>query len=328
MRGKKLMVKKLIYWGLGILAISFTIHAEPNSSTGKAEPATTRPAPEPIVPLNQIVAVVNEEIITQTDLDQAVIDFKQQLQASHAPIPSDYQLREDALQQLINYRMQLQMAARNNIKPTDAEVDNALDEIAKSHNVNLDQLKEQLRRQNTSYEEFRKKVTEQLIVSKLLQMMIAGKVQVTDQDIQEYKNQMPQVKEYQLADFFLPLPEKPTAQQLKSTLAAAQEIQKQIEQGLDIHSISPEFHDLGWRTKEDLPQLFVDQLPNLTLQNSSAPILAPNGYHVLKLLGERDKNALTEDQIKNLVFQKKYQAAAKEAMDKARKQAYIQIMVP
>lgn len=328
MRGKKLMVKKLIYWGLGILAISFTIYAEPNSSTGKAEPATTRPAPEPIVPLNQIVAVVNEEIITQTDLDQAVIDFKQQLQASHAPIPSDYQLREDALQQLINYRMQLQMAARNNIKPTDAEVDNALDEIAKSHNVNLDQLKEQLRRQNTSYEEFRKKVTEQLIVSKLLQMMIAGKVQVTDQDIQEYKNQMPQVKEYQLADFFLPLPEKPTAQQLKSTLAAAQEIQKQIEQGLDIHSISPEFHDLGWRTKEDLPQLFVDQLPNLTLQNSSPPILAPNGYHVLKLLGERDKNALTEDQIKNLVFQKKYQAAAKEAMDKARKQAYIQIMVP
>lgn len=74
--------------------------------------------------------------------------------------------------------------------------------------------------------------------------------------------------------------------------------------------------------------MFLDQLPNLTLQNASSPILAPNGYHVLKLLGQRDKNSLTDDQIRNLVFQKKYQIAVKEAIEKARKQAYVQIMTP
>lgn len=328
MMGNKIMVKKLIYLGLGILAVSFTVYAEPSPSTttNKTESSTPQLAPEPVVPLNRIVAVVNEEIITQTDLDQAVIELKQQLQSTHTPIPSDYQLSQDALQQLINYRMQLQMAMRNNVKPSDEEIDAAINQIAKSHNVSIDQLGEQLRRQNTSLEDFRKKVTEQLVITKLQQALIAGKVQVTDQDIQEYKNQMSQIKEYQLADFVLPLPEKPSAQQLQSTLAAAQAIQKQIEQGVDIHSISPEFRDLGWRTKDDLPQLFLDQLPNLTLQNASSPILAPNGYHVLKLLGQRDKNSLTDDQIRNLVFQKKYQIAVKEAIDKARKQAYVQIM--
>lgn len=234
------MVKKLIYLGLGILAVSFTVYAEPSPSptTNKTESTAPQLAPEPVVPLNRIVAVVNEEIITQTDLDQAIIELKQQLQSTHTPIPSDYQLSQDALQQLINYRMQLQMAMRNNVKPSDEEIDAAINQIAKSHNVSIDQLGEQLHRQNTSLEDFRKKVTEQLVITKLQQALIAGKVQVTDQEIQEYKNQMSQIKEYQLADFVLPLPEKPSTQQLKSTLAAAQAIQKQIEQGVDIHSIS------------------------------------------------------------------------------------------
>lgn len=224
--------------------------------------------------------------------------------------------------------MQLQMAARNNIKPTDEEVNSAIEQIAKSHNLSVDQMKEQLRLQNTTYENFRKKITDQLTINKIQQVLVGGKVQVTDQDIQEYKNQILQIKEYQLLDFFLPLPENPTEQQLKSTLEAAQNIQKQIEQGVDIHHISPQYRDLGWRTKDDLPQLFVDQLANLTLQNVSSPILAPNGYHVLKLTGVRDKNSLTDDQIKNIVFQKKYHAAVKEAIDKARKQAYVQIIAP
>lgn len=95
--GRKLVFKQSIYLGLGILALTSTIHAEPNPPS---KPALTAPqlTPEPIVPLNRIVAVVNDEIITQTDLDEAILEVKQQLLATHAPIPPEDQLRQDTLQ--------------------------------------------------------------------------------------------------------------------------------------------------------------------------------------------------------------------------------------
>ena len=114
---------------------------------------------------------------------------------------------------------------------------------------------------------------------------------------------------------------------MNQALTTAQHIEQQIDNGVDIDKITPTYQDLGWRTVADLPQLFIQQLPTLTLKNASKPLLAPNGYHVLKLLEKRNSNqTLTDEQVRELVLQQKYAAALKTAIDDARKQAYIAII--
>lgn len=282
--------------------------------------------PEPVVPLNRIVAIVNDEIITETDLKAFMDQLKPQMTADH-PMPSAEQFRTDALDQLITRRLQLQMANRNGIKATPEEVDAALEQIAKSHDMTIDQMKAEMAAQHVDYTEFRKNLTEQLIINKLQQQMVALQVKVTDADIAAYKNSLPESsREYHLVDFFIPLPERATSSQIAGALATAKSIQNQISSGTDVDKITPAYHDLGWRNKQNLPDIFVQQLPILTLNNTSPPLRAPNGYHLLKLLGMRTTANLSDEQIKEIILRKKYEDAVREAVNKAKNQAYIKII--
>lgn len=309
------MKKKVLYLLITYLTLNLSICF--------AQPQTV----EPIVPLNRIAAIVNDEIISESDLDTAITQLKQQITANKIPMPPDDKLRNDALQQLITYRLQLQMANRSEISPSSAEVDLAIEQIAKGHNISMDQLKAQLVVQNIPYHEFRKKISEQLAINKLQQQMVGSQLKVNDADIAAYKTSRPDTKEYRLVDFFLPIAEKSTEKDWAKLLATAQDIQKKLNSGTDIDKITPPYQDLGWRNNDNLPAIFTEQLKNLTLNNASPPLRAPNGYHVLKLLETRDANQnLTDDQIRGIVLRQKYEEAVRVAIDKARKQAYIQII--
>lgn len=322
------MKKKLLCLSTTYLLISPALAATQLVAQTTATPTPAHQAiAEPVTPLNRIAAIVNDEIISQTELESAIAEFKQQLLAANAPIPPAKQLRDDVLQQLINYRLEMQMAIRYEIKPTDAEVDQAIDQIAKNHNMTLEQLQQQLVLQNLNYAQFRKKIVEQLTIGKLQQQMVAGQVKVTEADIAAFKNSGQGQEEYRLIDFFLPISEHPTDAELDSTLTAAHQIQQQLNNGVDIDKITPTYQDLGWRSAGDLPQIFIQQLPTLTLKNASQPIRAPNGYHVLKILEKRNKNqTLTDAQIREILLQQKYAAAVKTAINKARAQAYVAII--
>jgi peptidyl-prolyl cis-trans isomerase SurA len=303
------------------LLFSSIIWAQPNSAPANANKK------EPVVPLNRIVAVINDEIIPESELDTAINQLKLQITANHMTPPSDEKLRQMALDQLITYHLQLQMAARNQIQATDSEIDQAIDRIVKSHNATLDQLKAQLTQQGIDYNDFRKKIGEQLVIGKLEQGMVSGQVKVTDQDVADYKKTASGPKEYHLADFFFPLPEQYNPAQKKQAFAAASSVQQKLNSGVSPDTISPPYRDLGWRNKDNLPAVFASQLNVLTLQNASTPLLAPNGYHVLKILEERSQpTALTDEQISELLFRRKFEEAVAKIVNKAKAEAYIQIM--
>lgn len=317
------MKKVLFYLTVPFLLINIGMsYAQPTQPP--AAPAASQKT-EPVVPLNRIVAVINEEIITESELDDAINQLKQQLIANHAQLPSDQELRNEALQQLITYRLQLQMAHRNGIEPTPEEVDKAIEQIASSHNATIDQLKEQLAQQHVSYVEFRKKLVDQLTINKLQQQMVGLQVKVTDADIAAYKKTLPvNDQKYHLVDFYFPLPANPSKAQVIATLNAAKEVQNKINSGTKVNDITPGYHDLGWRTTSDLPEIFVHQLPNLTLTNASMPLRAPNGFHVLKLL--ETSSTLSDDQIRDILLRKKFEEAVRETVNRAKNQAYIKII--
>lgn len=318
------MKKKVLCLLLTCLTLNLSISwAQPPA---QAKTHSTQPI-EPVTPLNRIAAIVNDEIISESDLQLAIDQMKLQMTSSNVPLPPADKLRNDTLQQLITYRLLLQMATRNEIHPTTEEVDRAIELIAKSHNISTDQLKTQLVAQHLTYPEFRKKISEQLAINKLQQQMVGGQLKVTDNDIAAFKNSIPETQEYRLADFFLPLSQNATAPEKAKAFAIASDIQNKLNNGIDIDKIQPAYQDLGWRNKDNLPEIFTEQLKTLTPQKASPPLRAPNGYHVLKILETRNnRQNMTDEQIREIVLRQKYEVAVKEAVEKAQKQAYIQII--
>ncbi len=323
------MVKNIIYLSVSCLVINSGLAwgAQEPAFPAQTQRAPAAVSPEPIVPVNRIVAIVNDEVISESDLDLALAQLQQQILATKIPMPPPEKLREDALEQLINYRLQIQMATRNDLQATPTETDHAIQQIAQSNHLTVDQLKEQLVLQHTTYEDFRKKVADQIMITKLQQQMVVGQVKVTDADVLDFKKTPQGPREYKIVDFFLPVSEQPSAEELDKALTTAHNIQQQIDSGVAIDKITPAYQDLGWRTASDLPQIFAEQLPGLTVNSASAPIRAPNGYHVLKLVETRTSNQkLTDAQIRELLLRQKYEVAVKAAITKARKEAYVQII--
>jgi peptidyl-prolyl cis-trans isomerase SurA len=321
------MLKKILYLSMPcFLMIPVIAGAQTPASPPPPLTQPVRLNAEPVTPLNRIVVIINDEVVSQSDLDQAIDEMKQQAAASKIEIAPE-KLREDALQQLINYRLLMQMATRNDIKASDSEIDQTLEQIANSNHLTVEQLKSQLALQHTSYEDFRHKIGQQLIITKVQQQLVAGQIKVTDQDIADFKSKPQGPREYKIADFFVPVSERPSAKELDQALTNAHNIQQQLNNGTSIDSVNFPYQDLGWRTAKDLPQIFADQLSGLTLTNASPPLRAPNGYHVLKLIETRTSTQnLTDDQIRQLIFAQKFTTAVKAAIEKARKEAYIQII--
>ncbi len=284
------------------------------------------------IPLNHIVAIVNDEIITQSELDIAIAQLQRDLAARNLPVPPEKTLHDEALTGVINFRLQLQIAARAGIKTSDKEVDEAIGRIAQANHLTLEQLKEQLTLQKINYVEFRNQLKDQIIVNKLQQQMANGRIKISDEEVAEFKQKYEKAlantnAQYHFIDFFLPLSENATAAESNRTLKEAQDIQQKLIHQEDINKIVPPFRDLGWREKDNIPQIFVEQLSKLN-QNISLPFRAPNGYHVLKLIEVRnDKTKLPSDeQIRQLIARQKVEDVVKTELDKLRHQSFIQIM--
>lgn len=273
--------------------------------------------------LNAVAAVVNNEIITQSELNNAVASAKQQLAASANPNAlSDTQLRKMVLQQLIDEKLQLELAQRAKVTVTDAEVTQTIQHIAQGNGMTVTQLKDKLQQEGMSYSAYRKMIHKQLLVHHVQQGAVAHDVgEVTAQDKQKalamYQSQMSmQQQQYHVIDI------------LANTKQDAEQIMLQLKKGADIKTVAPNnTTDLGWQTSNTLPTLFLQQLSTMQKGDIAGPIQAPNGYHVIVLMGVHGQanNAPSDSQLQNIAYQMKFQQAVKKWLKSLRKTAYIKI---
>ncbi len=289
------------------------------------------------VPLNRVVAVVNSNVITQSQLDEAFDQAKKQIQSTGAPMPSDAELRKNLLNQLIDKDMQLQIAKRYKITTTDKQIDEAIGRIAAQNKMSVDQLKQELVRDNYNYKQFHDQIGEQLVIHDLQQRAIGNKVIVTDAEVKAFMNsaqhQATPNTAYHLEDILVPLSESATASQVQTAQQQAQSLLQKLHKGIafdqataGLSDPAPEKSDLGWRRLSDLPSVFVQPVSALQVGQIAGPIRAPNGFHLIKVVqiqGEAKK--LTEQEARNLVYQRKFMEQVDIWLKQMRKTAYIKI---
>lgn len=270
--------------------------------------------------LNRVVATVNNDVITQDEFNAALTQASQQLAASANPNAMDPdKLKEMVLQQLIDQKLQLELAAQANLTVTNAEVSQAISRIAEGYHFTPSQLKEKLAQEGMSYDAYQKLIHKQLLVHKVQESAIGAGVTVTDQDIQtvrtQYQAHMNAQRAFHIIDAVCP--DEKTATQ----------VIKELQQGKNSKNIrEATVKDLGWKTGNDLPNVFLATVSSMKPGDISKPIQAPNGLHVLQLVAVKgNDSAISEAQLRNYAYQMKFQQAVEKWLKTVRKTAYIKI---
>ncbi len=285
------------------------------------------------VALDRIVAVVNNQIITKNQLTQAMQLAKAQYAQQHLHIPNDKRLQKQILNQLIARQLQLQIAKRNNISVSKTEITDAVKRIANNNKISVPELKQKLQSDNMSYDKFVKQLKEQILLSKLQRQVIPShETQVTQKAINlfrdQHRNQLVQ-KQYHLVTILLPLTENSSRMAIKSATTEAELIKKQLQSGVTIDSeiqSHPGSADLGFRSLNDIPQIFAKRVQEMKVGQVVGPIRAPNGIHIIKLLDiKKESKSVTDDQIQQILFQQKMAAALEKWINNLKKSSYIKI---
>lgn len=274
--------------------------------------------------LDSVVAVVNNGVITQSELSVGIAQARQQLAASSTPnAVSDDQLRQMVMQQLIDQKLQLQLAAQAHMTVSDEKVMQTIAKIAEQNHITLDALKSKLQQQGVSYRKYKKNIHDQLLIQQVAQSAVGGQIHIKPADLQnaleQYRARTSSQQMLHVIDINMP------------TQQEAQKIAVQLKNGGNPEKIAPNnTKDLGWQNENTLPTLFLRQLSHMSPGDIAGPIQAPNGFHVLKLVGERgnQSQSLTKTQLQNIAYQIKIQDAVEKWLKTVRKTAYIKITAP
>jgi peptidyl-prolyl cis-trans isomerase SurA len=255
-------------------------------------------------PLDRVVAIVNDEVITSVELERRVNTTEAQLKRQNIPLPATDVLRKQVLERLILDSAQLQMAKENGVRVDDVSVNSAIARMADVNHMTLPELKTQVERDGEDFNQFREDMRNEIAMVRLRDHEVEAKIQVSEGEIDnflaEQGNEAAEKVEYDIAQIVLELPEIASPDRVERMRHRAEEIAAQAKEGADFAQLAVSFSsapealqggDLGWRTPERLPNIFVDAVKNLQ-PGQIAPVLhSPIGFHVLKLVGRRTASA-------------------------------------
>ncbi len=303
------------------------------------------PTPSQPVLLNQIVAIVNQSVITQRDLDLAVLQISAQAQANGMTLPSKVALEKQALKQLIFDKAALALAQQNQITVTHAEMQSAMAELASNNHMTTPQLLQTLATEGVTAKDYETTVRTQLIIRKQEQQMIAGSILITPQEITDYLSAQAAHPGphglYEVQHILLALPNHPTPAEIAKTKAKAELVLQKIQQGLSFSTAAIQYSDsgdalkggdLGYETLQNLPTLFAQEIPNMKPGQVIGPLEDANGFHLLKLVAIKTQTQGTPQdlrrQAEQALFQQKAMAALETWRSQLLAQCYVDILVP
>ena len=298
MIGFRLLSLAALYCALGVACSQPSASAEPD---GEAQGV----AAKPVQLLDRIVAIVNDDAITEQELDERVNAVGQQLTRQGTPLPNRELLARQVLERLILERLQTQYAKESGLRIDDAQVDKALARIAQENKMQLTQFRDALAKDGVSLAKFRDDIRHEMTIARLREREIDSRITVSegevDAELQAAAARPVGEDEYLASHILLRLAEQATPEQIQSQMARANEALAALQKGTDFGQVSATYSDaqealqggnLGWRPAEKLPTLFAEALAKMSKGEVSPVLKSANGFHIVKLIDKRGKNAL------------------------------------
>ncbi len=256
--------------------------------------------------VDRIAAVVNEDVILQSELDRAVANIRTQYAGHESDLPPTSVLERQVLERLILTRLQIARATDSGISVTDEELEHSVQGVAEQNKMTTDQLRERLAKDGLSFTEFRNNVRDEIMTQKLRQSFAQGRINVSEAEVDAAMANASATnsEQYHLAHILVALPDGATPEQI--ALA-----QKKIEGVKDVigrnemtfaaaaarYSDSQnalEGGDLGWRSMSEVPPAFAAAIQQLQDGQLLGPIRGPSGFQLVQRIASRSQAASNE----------------------------------
>jgi len=256
--------------------------------------------------LDQVVAIVDDDVIMASELKERVAGIRQNLQSRGVQLPPEDTLIRETLDRLILESIQMQKGIRAGVRISDAQLDGAMQNIAAQNRMTLEQFRAAVEQQGQSYNELREQVRREMIIQRVQAGNVNQRIQITPKEVDNFlatedgrKLTQP---EYDLLHALLSVPADASPEQEAAAKSYVDKVYRQIragepfEQAVSRSSGSYTFSggDLGWRSAADLPSLFATVAPGLKKGETAAPIRSDSGFHLIYMKDRRGGEAIVE----------------------------------
>ena len=275
-----------------LLAGALTVVCQPNVQA------------EEVVKLDRIVAIVDQTVVTEQELESRIATVTAQLKKQGTELPPENVLRKQILERLITDTLQIQYAAQTGLKVDDNQLDKTIERIAEQNQMTLTEFSEALAKDGVSMRKFRSDIRNEITIARLREREVDGRVNVTESEIDNFltsqaantENQ----DEFEISHILIRTPEEGATEDVQKAKAKVDAAVKELNNGKSFAEISASFSDapnaleggkLGWKSGAQMPALFLDALKTMQVGEVSQPLRSPNGFHVLKLTNKRGGNS-------------------------------------
>jgi len=256
------------------------------------------PAYPGLKPADHIVAVVNDEVITQVELTDRLELALRQLRQQGTSLPPRNELERQMLERMIIDKLQLQHAREIGLHVDDAQLEQTLQRIATNNHMSMEQFRETLQRDGIPFANFREEIRNEMTIARVREREVDNRIVVSEGEIDNFLNSQATGsgnQEYEVSHILLRLPEGATPEQIQRTQAKADDIYRRLQAGEDFAQMAAAYSDapdglrggsLGARPLDRMPGIFAEAVVKLA-PGQLAPILrSSNGFHIVKLLAK------------------------------------------
>lgn len=259
--------------------------------------------------LDRVVAIVNDDIVLQSELTNRSRLVKEQIESQGARTPAQDVLDSQVLERLIMDRIQMQIATRQGIRISDQELNTALENIANQNRLTLAQFREALIAEGRDYAQAREQIRQEMLLARVQQANVNRRINVSQQEIDNYlaADQSSSNVEYLLSNILISVPQSASPDIIQRAAADADALYQQLSDGASFKELAIANSDasnalnggeLGWRAENELPTDIASSIRSLDSGQVGKPVRTPAGFHILQVREKRGENRALVKQTK------------------------------
>jgi peptidyl-prolyl cis-trans isomerase SurA len=296
--------------------------------------------------VEKIAAVVGEDIVLSSEVEEHAAPFMQEIAAMPNPTQRAARasaLRREILDRLVDERLIIQQATELKLSVSSEDVDRSIEQIKKENGGLTDaQLTAELLKAGQSMASYRQEIKKQIMRYRVLNIAVGSKVTVSDADVQSYydghmkSGDHVQVK---ASHIFVAIPENADAVTLKAKEKFAHDLLDRAKSGEPFAKLAKDFSqdpatrdeggDLGYFGRDMLPKPIEEMVFSMKIGEVRGPVRADRGFHVIKLIDRRVNEvkplAAVKEELRNQLRQKEMERQTKNYLSDLRKRTLVDV---
>lgn len=259
------------------------------------------------VEIDNVEAVVNQEVILNSDIKRAQKDIQSRYQKTDKTLPDDLTLKRQILDKLITDRLQLQIAQQMGLSIADAQVEQTIQQVISEQNLTVTQYQAQLKQQGQSYNAFKDNIRDELTINEVRQVQVRRRINISEQEVEQMveriEEQGEKTTKFRFNHILLKASNADSQAQQQLVEQKAKTLIEEINQGADItnlamqHSQGPkamEGGDWGWRSIDEIPTLFASVFDDMKSKKGDiiGPFRTNLGLHIIKIADKKGAESI------------------------------------